>query len=248
MAAMDDAELQRLYAWVDEIPLSRPKRNIARDFADGVLVAEVCHHYFPRLVDLHNYPPANSMQQKLYNWDTLNSRARLPRPGTARPRGRPKRRTRDRAPRERAAPATQVLRKLGATLPRHEIEAVCQCAPGAIERCLNGLQLKMARYRAAQQQKRANPPAPRREAAPADGEDPAEERSAPRPASRAPNVRGRDALQHEVDQELLIEKEQEIHDLRETVDILEQKIAKLEQLVRLKDTKITKLKESMSHR
>ena len=74
--AMDDAELQRLYAWVDEIPLSRPKRNIARDFADGVLVAEVCHHYFPRLVDLHNYPPANSMQQKLYNWDTLNSRVR----------------------------------------------------------------------------------------------------------------------------------------------------------------------------
>jgi hypothetical protein len=106
----------------------------------------------------------------------------------------------------------------------------------------------MARYRAAQQQKRATPPAPRREGAPADGEDPAEERSAPRPASRAPNVRGRDALQHEVDQELLIEKEQEIHDLRETVDILEQKIAKLEQLVRLKDTKITKLKESMSHR
>ena len=46
MAAMDDAELQRLYAWVDEIPLSRPKRNIARDFADGVLVAEVCHIQF----------------------------------------------------------------------------------------------------------------------------------------------------------------------------------------------------------
>ena len=248
MAAMDDAELQRLYAWVDEIPLSRPKRNIARDFADGVLVAEVCHHYFPRLVDLHNYPPANSMQQKLYNWDTLNSRARLPRRAR---RDRAVGRSDGRATARRAStppPATQVLRKLGATLPRHEIEAVCQCAPGAIERCLNGLQLKMARYRAAQQQKRANPPAPRREAAPADGEDPAEERSAPRPASRAPNVRGRDALQHEVDQELLIEKEQEIHDLRETVDILEQKIAKLEQLVRLKDTKITKLKESMSHR
>ena len=66
-AMMDDDELQRLYAWVDEIPLSRPKRNIARDFADGVLAAEVCHHYFPPLVDLHNYPPANSMRQKLYN-------------------------------------------------------------------------------------------------------------------------------------------------------------------------------------
>ena len=218
---MDDAELQRLYAWVDEIPLSRPKRNIARDFADGVLVAEVCHHYFPRLVDLHNYPPANSMQQKLYNWDTLNSR---------------------------------VLRKLGATLPRHEIEAVCQCAPGAIERCLNALQLKMARYRAMQQQKKAAaeaaPASARGRSEPRDGDgggDP-DDRGDSRPTHRAPNVRGRDALQHEVDQELLIEKEQEIHDLRETVDILEQKIAKLEQLVRLKDTKIQKLKESIAHR
>ena len=55
-------------------------------------------------------------------------------------------------------------------------------------------------------------------------------------------------MQHDVDQELLIEKEQEIHDLRETVDILEQKIAKLEQLVRLKDTKIQRLKEAQGHR
>jgi hypothetical protein len=30
-----DNELKPLYQWVDEIPLSRPKRNIARDFADG---------------------------------------------------------------------------------------------------------------------------------------------------------------------------------------------------------------------
>lgn len=34
-------DLTRLYQWVDEIKLSRPKRNIARDFSDGVLVAEV---------------------------------------------------------------------------------------------------------------------------------------------------------------------------------------------------------------
>jgi hypothetical protein len=67
---------------VDAIPLSRPKRNIARDFSDGgtsldyalfphkglgqwymsslchwhaVLVAEVVHHFFPREVQLHNY-------------------------------------------------------------------------------------------------------------------------------------------------------------------------------------------------
>lgn len=28
-------ELQALYEWVDSVPLSRPKKNIARDFADG---------------------------------------------------------------------------------------------------------------------------------------------------------------------------------------------------------------------
>lgn len=32
---LDDESLQELYTWIDEIPLSRPKRNIARDFSDG---------------------------------------------------------------------------------------------------------------------------------------------------------------------------------------------------------------------
>lgn len=38
---VQESELQELYTWVDAIPLSRPKRNIARDFSDGVLLAEV---------------------------------------------------------------------------------------------------------------------------------------------------------------------------------------------------------------
>ncbi|KAK9838150.1 hypothetical protein WJX81_004390 [Elliptochloris bilobata] len=67
-------ELQALYTWVDAIPLSRPKRAIARDFADGVLVAEVVHHYFPKLVELHNYSLAHGLAQKQYNWSTLNQR------------------------------------------------------------------------------------------------------------------------------------------------------------------------------
>jgi hypothetical protein len=74
----DEEELQRLYTWVDSIPLSRPKRSIARDFADGVLVAEVCAHYCPRLVQLHNYSAASSAAQKLYNWTTLNQKVRCP--------------------------------------------------------------------------------------------------------------------------------------------------------------------------
>ena len=32
---LEEDEMQLIYNWVDEIPLSRPKKNITRDFADG---------------------------------------------------------------------------------------------------------------------------------------------------------------------------------------------------------------------
>uniref|UniRef100_A0A8D0CDP8 Sperm flagellar protein 1 n=1 Tax=Salvator merianae TaxID=96440 RepID=A0A8D0CDP8_SALMN len=69
---LDEETLNDLYSWVDAIPLSRPKRNIARDFSDGVLVAEVVKFYFPKMVEMHNYAPANSTPQKLSNWGHLN--------------------------------------------------------------------------------------------------------------------------------------------------------------------------------
>ena len=50
---------------VDSIPLSRAKKNISRDFSDGVMMAELIHHYNPKIVELHNYPPANSLNKKL---------------------------------------------------------------------------------------------------------------------------------------------------------------------------------------
>ncbi|GCB60257.1 hypothetical protein scyTo_0014135 [Scyliorhinus torazame] len=71
-AGMDEESLQDLYSWVDTIHLSRAKRNIARDFSDGVLIAEVVKFHFPKLVEMHNYTPANSTQQKLNNWTHLN--------------------------------------------------------------------------------------------------------------------------------------------------------------------------------
>ena len=40
----------------------------------AVLVAEVIAHFYPRLVELHNYSSANSLSQKMYNWNTLNGR------------------------------------------------------------------------------------------------------------------------------------------------------------------------------
>lgn len=30
-----DQELMKIYEWVDSVPLSRSKKNIARDFSDG---------------------------------------------------------------------------------------------------------------------------------------------------------------------------------------------------------------------
>ena len=71
-AEVTEDDLQIIYNWVDEIPLSRPKRNIARDFSDGVLLAEIIKHNLPKLVDMHNYSQAHSVSQKTYNWNTLN--------------------------------------------------------------------------------------------------------------------------------------------------------------------------------
>ena len=68
---LSDEDLLTLYEWIDSIPLSREKKNIARDFCDGVLTAEIMKHYYPKLVDIYNYPDANSTQLKLVNWNTL---------------------------------------------------------------------------------------------------------------------------------------------------------------------------------
>ncbi|XP_060557371.1 sperm flagellar protein 1-like isoform X3 [Ruditapes philippinarum] len=70
----DDVEVESLYSWIDRIPLSRPKKNISKDFADAVLAAEIVKHYFPRMVDVHNYTPAASTKQRLENWYLLNRR------------------------------------------------------------------------------------------------------------------------------------------------------------------------------
>ena len=40
----------------------------------AVLAAEVVHSYLPGIVELHNYSAANSVTQKEYNWVTLNDK------------------------------------------------------------------------------------------------------------------------------------------------------------------------------
>ncbi|XP_053921708.1 sperm flagellar protein 1 isoform X2 [Cuculus canorus] len=61
-----------LYRWLDRVPLSRPRRNLTRDFSDGVLAAELVRFHFPALVQLHSFIPASATAQKLSNWGHLN--------------------------------------------------------------------------------------------------------------------------------------------------------------------------------
>ncbi|ODM99370.1 Sperm flagellar protein 1 [Orchesella cincta] len=69
---LNPQDLEELYSWIDTVPLSRPKKNINRDFSDGVSVAELVHFYMPRLIELHNYVNASSSAQKRINWSMLN--------------------------------------------------------------------------------------------------------------------------------------------------------------------------------
>jgi hypothetical protein len=43
---LDEQLLQDLYAWVDQVPLSRPKRKIERDFSDGGIKTPFNHLLF----------------------------------------------------------------------------------------------------------------------------------------------------------------------------------------------------------
>ena len=137
---LDDDELQRIYQWVDEIPLSRPKRSIARDFADGVLVAEIVCHYFPKLIELHNYSNANGYAQKIYNWCVATGgRARAEGAGCTWPNP-------PSFPVCRRSTLNQkVFKKLGFQLQKEEMDGLCNCQTQAVERLLKTLQMKMAK-------------------------------------------------------------------------------------------------------
>lgn len=81
-----------LYQWLDQYKITRPKRNINRDFSDAskiqsnnkikfilhiyyylpVPLVEILKQHYPKMVETHNYSPKNSYAEKLINWQTLN--------------------------------------------------------------------------------------------------------------------------------------------------------------------------------
>ena len=69
---LTDEDLNEVYGWVDKHDMTRPKKNMARDFSDGLMVAELVKQHFEKIVDVHNYPSTHNVKQKFTNWDTLN--------------------------------------------------------------------------------------------------------------------------------------------------------------------------------
>ncbi len=223
-------ELQSLYQWVDTIPLSRPKRNIGRDFSDGVLCAELVHHYLPKLVDLHNYSSASGISQKIYNWDTLN---------------------------------TKCFKRIGLQATRQDFEAVSNCVPGAVEKLLQQLQVKIAKYHSKQQNSSSAIKGSRvhshRSNSSHSGNHGHGHGSRHEPSRKVDSSRkthhshslvshsqqeGRSGSSSPNVRELH-SKDRYIQELKEANEILDTKVRKLEQLVRLKDAKIQTLQAKL---
>lgn len=246
---LGEEDLQRVYNWVDEIPLSRPKKNISRDFADGVLFAEMVHYHFPKLIEMHNYSAANRVSQRSYNWNTLNTKALKKLGYQIHPQ--------DIEDIVSCTPGSieRVLRTLQEKivlaqrngLPRAHAPAI---GGDAVVDRMEQRANERAESRARQQDCVGTP-----------GYTPERQSSAPgggqkRPgASRqavvgTPGVESQQAqqrrMQQEVDVELLAEKEQKISELTEMVDLMQEKIRKLEQLVRIKDSKIEALNRQIT--
>ena len=69
-----DKDTMTILEWVDSASLSRTKKNLARDFSDGVLLAELLKIHIPQFVDIHNYITSSNSKQKLANWLLLNKK------------------------------------------------------------------------------------------------------------------------------------------------------------------------------
>lgn len=74
MNGLDLEVRDQLYEWLDSIPFSRPKKKLARYFADATAVAELINFFIPNFVYENAYPPCMSLAKKIDNWERLNSK------------------------------------------------------------------------------------------------------------------------------------------------------------------------------
>jgi len=153
-----------------------------------------------------------------------------------------------------------VLRKFGFQLHPDDIRDVTRCRPGAIEKVLLLFQTHLAKFKATEeklvQERVTESTAPSRGRSSAGGSQSRSSAITPTAPSRDENTRESFAKEipspknrsHDrlaIDSDVILEKEQTIHELRETIVIMTEKIKKLEQLVRIKDSKIEALTKKL---
>eukprot|EP00762_Andalucia_godoyi_P002301 ANDGO_07474.mRNA.1 hypothetical protein len=227
-------ELQSVYTWVDEIPLSRPKRNISRDFADGVLMAEVVHHFFPKIVELHNYSAANGVTQKSYNWNTLNQKV-LRRLGFVISKA-------DIEDTVNCVPGTveRILRQFMLRLGKMKARAADDSSMDASFenddslQHLHKSQPQQSQHQSQQPQHHHHQVLGTNNSSSSSGNSNANSGGigSPKKKSSGSNAAG---------SAVAANQDESVRELRETIEILEMKVRKLEQLVKLKDQKIAAL-------
>ncbi|CAL8072237.1 unnamed protein product [Orchesella dallaii] len=72
---ISDSDLVSIYRWLDTMEFSRPKKTaVHRDFADGVMMAELVAHYIPKIVNTRNYVSASNTKTKISNWTHINEK------------------------------------------------------------------------------------------------------------------------------------------------------------------------------
>ena len=205
---------------------------------NAVLVAEMVHHYFPRLVQVHNYAASNSVKQKLYNWHTLQQKV---------------------FKRMRFAVEEAELEAVAKSTPG-AIEMLLLRLRPAIEdfrrRVARPGSARSSRGKAQSSAGQSPPPNVPQSLQQRGGGGGGGSSSVGGSGGRGRLARGDGGgeggdsgglrlLQQQVETDLLVEKEKTIRDLRETVEMLELKVEKMSQLVRLKQSMIDQLRRKL---
>ncbi|XP_030078919.1 uncharacterized protein LOC111598185 isoform X2 [Drosophila hydei] len=71
-SSLSAVEQYELNQWLEENNIS--STNLRRSFTDVLPLARLLSRYYPDIIDLNYYPPRNSVQNKLCNWESFNKR------------------------------------------------------------------------------------------------------------------------------------------------------------------------------
>lgn len=194
-----------LYKWIDNHTLSRPKKNLNRDFSDAIPMAEILKHHYPKLVDIHNYSPKNAFVQKLANWEMLYRR---------------------------------VLSKIRIHLSSEDMEQLARGTPGAVEKLLTTIKLKVETSRACGDANNDN-----EKVLYLENESNFSSREGIIPVKIKKGTKTIDRKM--VSNELFNQMQKDIFEKQETIGELKSKVEHLENILKIKDERIRDLSQQL---